>query len=117
VPPPPHAGATADGTDAVAAISALLELLASPDIEVRATPVAATPAAGASYAADSLRAAAADSGRAPLGGDVDSALAVCQSLVYLGVHCPSPAIANGRIYMRDAAPAGRQVYLYCIGMK
>jgi outer membrane protein assembly factor BamB len=36
---------------------------------------------------------------------------------YTGNNGPSPAIANGRIYVRDAAPAGGQAYLYCIGKK
>ena len=37
---------------------------------------------------------------------------------YTGNNGPSPAIANGRIYVRDAAPAGAgQAYLYCIGKK
>lgn len=37
---------------------------------------------------------------------------------YGGNNGPSPAIANGRFYVRDAAPAGAgQAYLYCIGKK
>jgi outer membrane protein assembly factor BamB len=37
---------------------------------------------------------------------------------YNGNNGPSPAIANGRIFVRDAAPAGPGgAYLYCIGKK
>ena len=37
---------------------------------------------------------------------------------YNGNNGPSPAIANGRIYVRDAAPAGPgEAFLYCIGKK
>ena len=37
---------------------------------------------------------------------------------YTGNNGPSPAFANGRIYVRDAAPAGPgQAYLYCVGKK
>ena len=37
---------------------------------------------------------------------------------YTGNNGPSPAMANGRIYVRDAAPAGGgAAYLYCIGKK
>jgi outer membrane protein assembly factor BamB len=37
---------------------------------------------------------------------------------YNGNNGPSPAIANGRIYVRDAAPAGPAgAFLYCIGKK
>jgi hypothetical protein len=35
---------------------------------------------------------------------------------YAGNNGPSPAIANGRIYVRDAEPAGSgAAFLYCIG--
>lgn len=34
-----------------------------------------------------------------------------------GNNGPSPAIANGRIYLRDAELVGKQAYLYCIGKK
>jgi outer membrane protein assembly factor BamB len=37
---------------------------------------------------------------------------------YTGNNGPSPAFADGRIYVRDAAPAGQgSAYLYCIGKK
>jgi hypothetical protein len=37
---------------------------------------------------------------------------------YSGNNGPSPAISNGRIYLRDAAPAGPAgAFLYCIGKK
>jgi outer membrane protein assembly factor BamB len=37
---------------------------------------------------------------------------------YNGNNGPSPAFANGRMYVRDAAPAGAgAAYLYCIGRK
>jgi outer membrane protein assembly factor BamB len=37
---------------------------------------------------------------------------------YNGNNGPSPAVANGRIYVRDAAPAGvAGAFLYCIGKK
>jgi outer membrane protein assembly factor BamB len=34
-----------------------------------------------------------------------------------GNNGPSPAVADGRIYMRDAEPSGGQAYLYCVGKK
>ena len=37
---------------------------------------------------------------------------------YTGNNGPSPAVANGRFYVRDAAPAGMgKAFLYCIGKK
>jgi outer membrane protein assembly factor BamB len=37
---------------------------------------------------------------------------------YSGNNGPSPAVADGRIYVRDAAPAGGgAAYLYCVGKK
>jgi outer membrane protein assembly factor BamB len=37
---------------------------------------------------------------------------------YAGNNGPSPAIANGRMYVRDAQPAaGGEAFLYCIGKK
>ncbi|HTU22321.1 MAG TPA: PQQ-binding-like beta-propeller repeat protein [Gemmataceae bacterium] len=36
---------------------------------------------------------------------------------YKGNNGPSPAVADGRIYVRDAEPVMGQAYLYCIGKK
>lgn len=36
---------------------------------------------------------------------------------YKGNNGPSPAVAGGRIYVRDAEPVMGQAYLYCIGKK
>jgi hypothetical protein len=37
---------------------------------------------------------------------------------FSGNNGPSPAVADGRIYVRDAAPAGGgTAYLYCVGKK